>query len=138
MCTIDLQLQPKEGSYSIDEHRVMHLNAPSFEVCHPKKPSKVEEPDRVGGPCPGFVLQPLPGRPSIPCPYRILCRNTANSRWNKSHWLKCHGCTALQNNLSANVIHHDKSENSLKVILSNIPARMKLVSILLTRLLFVL
>ena len=141
VCTIDLQLQPKEGSYSIDEHRIMHLNVPSFEVCNPKKPSKVEKPNLVGGPCPGFVLQPLPGRPSVPCPYGILCRNTANSRWNKSQWLKCHGCTALQNNLSLNLTHHDKkynSENYLKVILSNISARMKLVSILLTRLLFVL
>ena len=139
VCTIDLQLQPKEGSYSIDEHRIMHLNVPSFEVCNPKKPSRVEEPDRVGGPCPGFVLQPLPGRPSVPCPYGILRRNTTNSRWNKAQWLKCHGCTALQNNLSANVIHHDKSENKLKVILSNnISARTKFVSILLTRLLFVL
>jgi hypothetical protein len=136
--TIDRQLRPTEGSYYIDGSSIMHFNAPTSVACHPKKPSKVEEPDCVGGPCPGFVLQPLAGRPSIPCPYGILRRNTTNSRWNKSHRLKCHGCTALQNHLSANVIHHDKSENNLKVTLSNISARMKFVSILLTRLLFVL
>ena len=131
---IDLQLKPREGSYYIDENSTMYLNAPSSVACHPKKPSKVEEPDRVGGPCPGFVLQPLPGRPSVPCPYRILCRNTTNSTWNKSQWLKCHGCMALQNNLSTNVIWPDKS----KLILSNISARMTFVSILLTHLLVVL
>jgi tetratricopeptide (TPR) repeat protein len=34
-CTIDHQLLPKEGSYSIDgkRNRIMHLNAPSFVVC---------------------------------------------------------------------------------------------------------
>jgi hypothetical protein len=138
VCTIDRQLRSTEGSYYIDGSSIMHLNAPTSVACHPKKPSKVEKPDRVGGLCPGFVLQPLPGRPSVPCSYGILCRNTTNSKWNKQQCLKCHGCTALQNNLSLNVIHHDKSENSLKVILSNISARMTLISILLTRLLFVL
>jgi hypothetical protein len=134
VCTIDRQLLPTEGSYYIDGSNIMHLNAPTSVALYPKRPSKIEKPDRVGGPCPGFVLQPLPERPSIPCPYGILRRNTTNSKWNKSQWLKCHGCTALQNNLSANVIHYDR----IKVILSNISARTKFVSILLTRLLFVL
>ncbi len=138
VCTIDHQLLRKEGSYSIDGNRIMYLNASSFVACHPNNLSKVEEPDRAGGPCPGFVLQPLPGKPSVPCPYGILCRNTTNSRWNKSQWLKCHGCTALQNNLSVNVIWQDNSKSNLKVILSNISARIKFVSILLTCLLFVL
>ncbi len=134
LCTIDHQLLRKEGSYSIDGNRIMHLNAPSFVACHPtNKLLKVEEPDRAGGPCPSFVLQPLPERPSVPCPSGILRRNTTNSRWNKSQWLKCHGCTALQNNLSANVIWQDR--NSLKVILSNISAFLKFVNIL--RFLFV-
>jgi hypothetical protein len=133
VCTID----SKEGSYSIDGNRNMHLNAPSFVAClHPNKLSKVEEPDRAGGPCPDFVIQPLTGRPSIPCPYGILCRNTTNSRWNKSQWLKCHGCTALQNNLSLNVIWNDRQ--TLKVILSNVSALLKFVNILLPRFLFVI
>jgi hypothetical protein len=114
----------------------MHLNAPSSVVSHPKKLSKVKEPERAGGPCPGFVIQSLPGRPSILCPYGILCRNTINSRWSKSQRLKCHGCTALQNNFSANVIWQDRS--MFKVISSNISALLKFVSILLSRFLFVL
>ena len=71
---IDLHLKPREASYYIDENSTMYINAPSSVACHPKRSSRVEDPDRVGGPCPGFVLQPLPGRPSVPCPYRIFCR----------------------------------------------------------------
>jgi hypothetical protein len=108
VCTIDPQLLPKEGSYSIDGNRIMHFNVPSFVACHPKNVSQVEKPDRAGGPCPGFTLQVLPGKPSIPCPFGVSRRNVTNSFWNKKQWLKCHGCTALQNNLSLNVIWNDK------------------------------
>jgi hypothetical protein len=46
------------------------MHVPRFEVCKLKRPSNVSVPKRDGGAClgPGFTMQSINGRPSIPCP----------------------------------------------------------------------
>ena len=93
------------------EDGIMLMNVPSFEFSEPRKLSQVTAPTNQGRPCPGFNIKEIDGSPNIPCPYGIIRMDTSNSKWNVKQWLKCRGCTKLQNSTRPtgfNAIYNDR------------------------------